>query len=277
MLFLTFLLLVAGFFIGGMAGIIIALVFSLLMNFVVYWFSDSIALAMARAKEVSPDQARELHAIVEEQARLAGLPKPRVCIIENDSPNAFATGRSPKHAAVAVTTGIMRILNRQELSGVVAHELAHVGNRDTLIMTVAAAVAGAIAMLAWMAQWSVFLGGGQRDERGSPYGPAIAIIGLIVVAIVMPLAATLVRLAISRAREYQADATAARRSGVPWALADALQKLDAEVHRKPMKVNAATSHMYIVNPLKASTVAGLFSTHPPIEERVRRLKEMRPY
>lgn len=278
LLVLTGLLLAVGS-IWGTSGIIVALVFSLIMNLGVYWFSDKIALSMARAKEVSRDEAPELHYIVEEQARLAGLPKPRVYIIENDSPNAFATGRSPKHAAVAVTTGITGILSRQELGGVIAHELAHVGNRDTLIMAVTAAIAGAITWIAIMARWSMLFGGfgGRGSGRQSPYGAIIAIGGLLVVAIVMPLAATLIRLAISRAREYQADATGARTSGTPWALADALEKLEAGAKRRPMKVNEATSHLFIVNPLSGRTIVSLFSTHPPIEERVRRLREMRLY
>jgi heat shock protein HtpX len=217
---------------------------------------------------------------VDEQVQLAGLPKPRVYLIDNDSPNAFATGRNPNHAAVAVTTGIMRILNRQELGGVIAHELAHVGNRDTLIMTVVATIAMTITWIAFIARWSMLFGGfGGRGYggRGNQYGAMIAIAGLIVVAIVLPIAALLIRLAISRAREYQADATGARTSHAPWALADALEKLEAGSRRRPMKINEATSHLFIVNPLSGGTVASLFSTHPPIAERVKRLREMRTF
>jgi len=278
MMVLMGLLVVAGYFISGsMMGVYVALGFSLLMNFGVYWFSDRIALKMTKAREVSPEEARELHFIVEEQARLAGLPKPRVYIIENDSPNAFATGRNPKHAAVAVTTGIQRILSQQELGGVVAHELAHIGNRDTLIMTIAAAVASAIAWIAIMARFSMFFGGFGGRGRQNQFGVVIYIIALLVIAIVMPLAATLVRLAISRAREYQADATGARISGSPWALADALEKLEAGSRRRPMQVSESASHLFIVNPLKGGTVAKLFSSHPPIQERVKRLRQTRPY
>lgn len=277
---LTGLLLVAGYFLGGMTGIIIALVFSLVMNFGAYWFSDRIALRMSGAREVSQQEAPDLHRAVEEQARQAGLPKPRVYLIDNDSPNAFATGRDPKHAAVAVTRGIIRILNRQELGGVIAHELAHVGNRDTLIMTVVATIAMAITWIAIMARWSMLFGGfGGRSYGGrqSPYGPLIAIGGMLVVAIVLPIAALLIRMAISRAREYQADATGARTSHSPWALADALEKLEAGARRRPMKVNEATSHLFIVNPLSGRTVASLFSTHPPITERVKRVRAMRAF
>lgn len=277
---LSGLLVIAGYFLSGqrMEGAIVALVISLIMNLAVYWYSDKIALAMSRAREVSRENAPDLHYIVEEQARLAGIPKPRVYIIESESPNAFATGRSPKHAAVAVTTGIMRILNKQELGGVIAHELAHIGNRDTLIMTIAAAIAGAITWLAIMARWSMIFGGfGGGRSRENQMGAVIGIVALLVIAIVMPLAATLVRLAISRAREYQADATGARTSRAPWALADALEKLDAGVRQRPMQVNEATSHLFIVNPLKGGTVASLFSTHPPIAERVQRLRNMRAY
>ena len=276
---LTGLLLVAGYFLGGMTGIIIALVFSLVMNFGAYWFSDRIALRMTGAREVSEQEAPELHRTVEEQARLAGLPKPKVCLIDSDSPNAFATGRNPKHAAVAVTRGIIRTLNRQELGGVIAHELAHVGNRDTLIMTVVATVAMAIMWIAMMARWSMLFGGfgGRGGGRQNAYGPLIAIGGMLLVAIILPIAAMLIRMAISRAREYHADATGARTSRSPWALADALEKLESGARRRPMKVNEATSHLFIVNPLSGGTVASLFSTHPPIAERVKRIRAMRPF
>lgn len=277
MILLSVLLVMGGYFVGGMGGMTFALIISLGMNFFAYWFSDKLALMMAGAKEVSQEEAPDLHSIVEEQARLANLPKPRVYMIESDSPNAFATGRNPQHAAVAVTTGIMRILNKDELSGVLAHEMAHVSNRDTLIMTVAAALAGAITYLAMMARWSMMFGGmgGGRDRRGGG-GAAVGILGLLVVAIILPLAAILVRTAISRAREYHADSTGARNSRNPWALANALEKLEQETKRKPMKVNEAVSHLFIVNPLSGFS-ATMFSTHPPLQKRIARLREMRGY
>lgn len=273
MIVLSGLLLMAGALIGGTGGIIIALVFSLLMNLGAYWFSDKLAIAMTGAKEVSYEQDTELHRLVEEQALQARLPKPRVYVVNSDSPNAFATGRDPKHAAVAVTTGIRRLLTRQELGGVLAHEMAHVGNRDTLIMAMVAAIAGAITWIAMMARFAMFFGGGNsRDNRG---GSPVALIGLIVVAILLPIAAVLIRLAISRAREFQADATGARTSGTPWALASALEKLEAGAHARPMKVNEAASHLFIVNPLSGKAMVNLFSTHPPVQERVRRLQSMK--
>ena len=278
MILLSSLLVIAGYYMGGIGGMIFALIFSLAMNFFTYWYSDKLALRMAGAKEVSQDEAPDLHFIVEEQARQAQLPKPRVYLIENDSPNAFATGRNPQNAAVAATTGIMRILNRDELAGVLAHEMAHVGNRDTLIMTVAAAIAGAITFLAMMARWSMIFGGmgggfgGGR--RGGGQGAAVGIIGMLVVAIMLPLAAVLVRAAISRAREYQADATGAYHSRHPLALASALEKLELETQRKPMKVNEAVSHLFIVNPLSGFS-ATMFSSHPPLQKRISRLREMR--
>ena len=267
------LLVMAGYFLGGPTGMVIALVLSVGMNFMAYWHSDKLALRMAGAKEVTPQDAPGLHSIVEEQAMLSGLPKPRVYLIENDSPNAFATGRSPQKAAVAATTGIMRILKRDELAAVMAHEMAHVGNRDTLIMTVAASVAGAITFLAMMARFSMLFGGMRRGGGGGQ-GAMIGLIGMLVVAILLPLAAMLVRSAISRAREYQADTTGAQNCRNPLALANALEKLEAGSHRRPMKVNEAVSHLFIVNPLSGITAA-LFSTHPPIRDRVARLRQMR--
>ena len=266
---LTGLLLLVGGIIGGEAGIIIALVFALGMNFFAYWFSDRIALAMTHARPITDQEDPELYHLVGDQARLAGLPMPKVYEIQSDSPNAFATGRNPKHATVAVTTGIRRILTREELGAVLAHEMAHVGNRDTLIMTVVATIAGAISMLAMIAQFSAIFGGMGGRERGGN------IIGLLVVAIVMPIAATLIRLAISRAREFQADATGARTSGNPEALARALEKLEMGAQARPMKVAEAASHLFIVNPLRGGGISRLFSTHPPTGERVRRLREMR--
>ncbi|MDA0988342.1 MAG: zinc metalloprotease HtpX [Chloroflexi bacterium] len=276
MIVLSVLLVSAGYFMGGMGGMIFALIFSFGMNFFAYWYSDKLALRMAGAKEVSQEEAPDLHFIVEEQAMLSNLPKPRVYLIENDSPNAFATGRNPSHAAVAATTGIMRILNRDELSAVLAHEMAHVGNRDTLIMTVAAAMAGAITFLAMMARWSMIFGGLGRGRRSGGNGAMVGIVGLLVVAILLPLAAVLVRAAISRAREYQADATGAKNCRNPWALANALEKLETETHRTPMKVNEAVSHLFIANPLIGFS-ATMFSTHPPMQERISRLRDMRGY
>ena len=276
MLVMSGLLLFAGSFFGT-TGIIIALVIALGVNFFAYWSSDKLALRMAHALEVSSEDDRELHQIVEEQADQASIPKPKVYVINSDSPNAFATGRNPKHAAIAVTTGIRRLLNREELGAVIAHELAHVGNRDTLIMTMVATMAMAIGMIATFAQFAMLFGGFGGRGKG--------IIGLLVVAIVLPLVATLVRLAISRTREFQADAKGGRTSGNPHALASALEKLEMGTHQRPMKVNASVAHLYIVNPLKSdpstqSAVGGgafsrLFSTHPPISERTRRLRNMR--
>ena len=276
LLILSGLLMVAGYVImGGVIGIIIGLAIALPMNFFAYWSSDKMALRMAHAHEVTREQDAELFNIVEEQAIKAGLPMPRVYAIDNDSPNAFATGRNPKHAAVAVTTGIRRILNRQELGGVLAHEMAHVGNRDTLIMTIVATMVMAIAMIAMIGRFAMFFGGfgGRGGGRGG--NAYIGIIGLLVVAIVMPLLAGLVRAAVSRAREFQADATGARTSGEPDALASALEKLAMGVKQHPMEVNQAVSHLFIVNPLSGGGMANLMSTHPPMEERIRRLRNLR--
>ena len=268
---LTGMLLLIGGAVGGEGGIIIAVFFAVIMNFGAYWFSDRIALSMAHAHPVTEQEDPELYRIVAEQASMANLPMPKVYEIDSESPNAFATGRSPKKATVAVTTGIRHILNREELGAVLAHEMAHVGNRDTLIMAVVATIAGAISMLAFMAQISAIFGGmgGDRDRGGG-------IIGLLVVAIVMPIAAGLVRAAISRTREYQADAAGARTSGNPYALASALEKLEMGSQARPMKVAEGASHLFIVNPLSGRTMASLFSTHPPIAERVRRLRDIRP-
>ena len=271
MMVMSGLLVVIGFAIGGVPLLIVFLFLALAMNFFAYWSSDKIALKMAHAHPVTEQEDPELYSIVAEQAALSKLPMPKVYEIDSESPNAFATGRNPQHATVAVTTGIRQILNREELGGVLAHEMAHVGNRDTLIMAVVATIAGAISMLAFMAQISAIFGGmgGGRDRGGS-------IIGLLVIAIVMPLAAGLVRAAISRTREYQADTTGAQTSGNPFALASALSKLEQGSRERPMKVAEGASHLFIVNPLSGRSMASWFSTHPPIEERVRRLQEMRP-
>ncbi|MBA2848414.1 heat shock protein HtpX [Thermosulfuriphilus ammonigenes] len=267
---LTGLFLVVGQAIGGRQGAILALVIAGFMNFFAYWFSDRLALAMSGAQPVSPSQAPELHAIVERLARTAGIPKPRVYIIPTQTPNAFATGRNPSHAAVAVTEGILHILDWNELEGVLAHELAHIKNRDVLISSVAAVIAGAISYLAQMAQWALIFGGFRRDEDDDVGGT----IGAVVMMIIAPIAAALIQFAISRSREYLADATGAKICRCPMALASALKKLEEWNRRVPMQVNPAQAQMFIVNPLSGEALMRLFSTHPPIEDRVRRLVEM---
>ena len=270
---LTGMLLLIGGAVGGQVGIVIALFFALALNFGAYWFSDKIALGMAHAKPITREDDPEFYDLVAEQARRANMPMPKVYEIDDPSPNAFATGRNPQNAAVAATTGIRRILTRDELAGVMAHEMAHVGNRDTLIMTIVATIAGAISMLAFMAQFAAIFGsfGGHSDDDE---GGGTNIVGLLIIAIVMPIAATIIRLAISRAREYQADQTGAHNCGDPDALARALEKLEMGSEMRPMKVNEAASHLFIVNPLSGKSMARLFSTHPPIEERCRRLRAM---
>jgi heat shock protein HtpX len=272
---LTALLLLIGQALAGRQGLYLALFMALIMNFVGYWFSDKIALAMSGAREVSQDQAPDLHQMVERLSVQAGLPKPRVCIIPQDTPNAFATGRNPEHAAVAVTEGILRILKPQELEGVLAHELAHIKNRDILISSVAAVMAGAISHLAMMAQWGAMFGMGRSDDDEGGGGGG-NMIGALLMAIVAPMAAMLIQMAISRSREYVADATGARIIGAGRPLANALLKLEEYNKQIPMQVNPATAQMYIVNPLSGGSVLRLFSTHPPIEERVARLMAMRP-
>ena len=284
MMLMGALLLLVGTLLGGMTGLIIALGFAVALNFFSYWFSDKLALRMTGAHEVSPEDAPDLHMIVDDQVTRAQIPKPKVYIIQNDSPNAFATGRSPKKASIAATTGIIQLLTREELGGVIAHELAHVGNRDTLIMTMVATAASAIGMIAFMAQFALIFGGfGGRGRGGGGYGSAIGIGALLLIAIVVPLLATLVRLAVSRTREFQADATGAKTSGNPWALADGLEKLETWSKRVPMEANQAVAHLYIVEPLHGKSMSflngqgmmRLFSTHPPIADRVRRLRSMR--
>jgi heat shock protein HtpX len=268
---LTVLLVLVGRALAGTSGMLVMLAFALVMNVVSYWFSDKIVLAMNGAHPVGPHEAPELYALVAEVARTARLPMPRVYIVDSPTPNAFATGRDPSHAAVAVTTGIMRLLTPRELRAVLAHELGHVRNRDTLIMTVVAVIAGAITAIANMAQWSMFFGGfgGHRDDEGP--NPIAAVLMIILA----PLAAMLIQLAISRTREYEADATGARLSDDPLALASALEKLQAGVAAYPMtNANPATASLYIVNPLSGQALANLFSTHPPIPERVARLRAM---
>ncbi|MBI4328365.1 MAG: zinc metalloprotease HtpX [Chloroflexi bacterium] len=269
LLVLGFLFLATGYLLGGRAGLVMGLVLSLAMNFFAYWFSDKLALAMNHARKVTPEEEPVLHSVVETLTRQAGMPMPEVYVIDSDSPNAFATGRDPQHAAVAATRGLLNTLTREELEGVMAHELSHVGNRDTLIMSVVAVIAGAISMVAMMARFGMMFGGGRDRENGGGN-----IISLLVVAIVMPLAALLVQLAISRAREYQADSSGALLSRKPLALASALEKLQRGVQRQPMQVPEGAAHLFIVNPLSGRQMANLFSTHPPLEERVARLREM---
>ncbi|MFC1523641.1 zinc metalloprotease HtpX [Thermodesulfobacteriota bacterium] len=267
---LTGLFMIAGQALGGQSGMMIALFMALAMNFFAYWYSDKMALKMSRAREISPAEAPQLHSLVENLAHKAGLPKPRVYIMPGETPNAFATGRNPDHSAVAVTEGILKILSTDELEGVLAHELAHIKNRDILISSIAAVMAGAISYLATMAQWAMIFGGGSRDDDDGPGG----LVMMIVMMIVAPLAAALIQMAISRSREYLADATGARICGQPLSLANALGRLEESNHRLPMDVNPATAQMYIVNPLTAGTMANLFSTHPPIQERIKRLKAL---
>jgi heat shock protein HtpX len=268
---LTGLLMAIGSAIGGRNGLMIALVFAGIMNFVGYWFSDKIALAMSGAQPVSENEAPDLYRLVRELCLRANLPLPRLYVIPSPTPNAFATGRNPEHSAVAVTSGIMNILSRDELEGVIAHELAHVKNRDILISSVAAVVAGAITQLAHMAQFAMIFGGMGRDRDDNDGG---GLLGGIAMMIIGPIAAMLIQMAISRSREYQADATGAQFCGRPQSLANALMKLEHGNRRLPMDVNPAQAQMYIVNPLTGGGIANLFSTHPPMAERVKRLQEM---
>jgi heat shock protein HtpX len=267
---LTGLLMLIGGLVGGRHGVQIALIFAVAMNFFSYWFSDKMVLAAYGAKPIDASSAPEVFAIVQELALQAHIPMPRLYLIDSDTPNAFATGRNPNHAAVAVTRGIMRICTRDELKGVLAHELSHVINRDILTSSIAATLAGAVMMLGTMARWGAIFGGfGGRDEdeRGG-------IIGLVVAAILAPIAASLIQLAISRTREYQADASGAKLSHNPLLLANALRKLENANERMPLDAGPATAHLFIVNPLSAEGMSRLFSTHPPIEERIRRLEQM---
>ena len=267
---LTALFVVIGYALGGQQGMVVAFAFAVAMNMFSYWFSDKIVLAMYGARPISEAEAPRLYAIVRRLATRAQIPMPPVYLIPTDAPNAFATGRSPDHAAVAVTEGIMRILDEDELEGVLAHELSHVRNRDVLISTIAATIAGAITYLAHMMQWAAFFGGGRSsddEEGGSPWA-------MLLLAILAPFAAMLVQLAVSRAREYQADASGARLAGRSSGLAKALEKLETAARAEPMPANPATAHLFIVNPLSGQTLMRLFSTHPPIEERVRRLRAM---
>jgi heat shock protein HtpX len=279
---LTSILVAIGYVIGGVGGLVVFLVLAGIMNFIAYWMSDKIALRMAGAKEVTAEEQPRLHAMVEELSSLAGTPKPKIYVIDTPTPNAFATGRNPKKAVVAVTTGIQRILSERELRGVMAHELGHVRNRDILVSTIVATVAGAITLIANIMQWSLIFGG--RD-RNNPMG----LIGVLATIILAPIAAMIVQTAISRQREYGADESGAKLIHDPDALADALLKLQQGNQLHPMKVNAAAAHLFIVSPLRSNAhgqgygpqapaaafgLGGLFSTHPPIEKRVERLRRM---
>ena len=273
---LTVLFVLVGQMLGGQAGMFIALILALVMNGIAYWFSDSIALRMAGAQEVSEVEAPGLHSLVTELAIYAGLPKPRVYVIDSPSPNAFATGRDPAHAAVAVTTGILQLLSERELAGVLAHELAHIKNRDTLISTIVAVLAGSITMLADMAQWSLLFGGFGRHEEDEESG--LNPLATLIMIIVAPIAAMLIQFAISRQREFAADALGAQIVGDPLPLANALRKLELGVELQPMLgTNPALAPLYIVHPFNAGGLMSLFSTHPPIAERIARLMLMERY
>ena len=271
---LTALLVFVGQLLGGAQGATIALAFSLIINVISYWFSDKIVLASYNAKPLGEAEAPQVYRVVREIASRIHIPMPKLYLIPTETPNAFATGRSPKHAAVAVTAGLVDLMSEDELKGVLAHELSHVTNRDTLVSTVAASLAGAIMWLAHMARWSLWFGGG-RDREDRNGGAAQAIV-LLVLVILAPIAAMLIQLAISRSREYGADETGAHLAGTPYGLASALEKLQQFNRRSPMpNASPATAHLFIVNPLSASSIATLFSTHPPIEKRIARLRGMR--
>jgi len=265
-------MLIGGWF-GGQNGVVIAFLFAMAMNFGSYWFSDKIVLRMYHAQPVSESEAPELYRMVKDLALRASMPMPRVYIIPEETPNAFATGRNEQHAVVAVTEGLLRILSRDELEGVLSHEMTHIRNRDILIGSIAATLAGAIVMLANMAQWAAMFGGGGHDDDEGGGGN---ILGLIVMAMLAPIAATLIQMAISRSREFLADEGGARISGKPYSLAGALSKLSQASRALPMQANPSTAHMFIVNPLTGRSLLNLFSTHPPIEERIARLRSMRP-
>jgi heat shock protein HtpX len=267
---LTGLLVVVGSALGGTSGMVIAFALAVAMNMGAWWFSDKLALSMSGAKPASESEQPELHRMVETLSTRAGIPKPAVYLIESEAPNAFATGRSPEKGAVAVTTGLLRLLDRDEVAGVIAHELAHIRHRDTLISSIVATIAGVITMLANMAQWALLFGGfggSDDDDNGG------SVFGSLIMIILAPIAALLIQLAISRSREYAADAGGAQILGDPHPLATALEKLETTSRQVPMEVNPATSHLYIVNPLHGG-LAGLFSTHPSTQERVARLRAM---
>lgn len=265
---MTVLIVFIGRLLGGQQGMIFAFLLAIGMNFFSYFYSDKIVLKMYRAQEVTPAENPSIFSIVSELARNAQLPMPRIYIIPEDTPNAFATGRNPKHAVVAVTRGLLNLMNRDEIRGVLAHEMAHIKNRDILIGSIAATMAGAIMIVAQMARWTAFFGGGSDDDEGG-----LGIIGLIAMSILAPIAAMLVQMAISRSREYHADSTGVSFTGQPSGLANALEKLGAYSGRIPMHTKKPnTAHMFIVNPLRGGNIANLFSTHPPLQERIARLR-----
>ena len=269
--FLTLLFVFFGDLLGGQNGMMTAFVFACFMNLGAYWFSDKVVLAMYRAQPLPEQEAPEVYAIVRELTQKMNVPMPQIFLIPTAAPNAFATGRNPEHAVVAVTQGILDLLGKEELKGVLAHELAHVQHRDILISSIAATLAGAISMLASMLRYALMFGGNRRDERGEEANPLV----LLAMSIVIPFAALLIQLAVSRSRESDADEEGGVSCGNPLYLASALKKLDAESKRIPMReVNPATSHLFIVNPLKGDAFAKLFSTHPPIEERIARLEKL---
>ncbi len=264
---LTLLLMMIGRAFGGQNGMVIALGIAVVMNFIAYFFSDKISLATYRAQPVTREQLPRVYSVVERLTQKIGIPMPKMYVIPTDSPNAFATGRNPQHASVSVTHGILNLLNDEELEGVLAHELGHVNNRDILISSIAATLAGAVTMLANMGKWAMIFGGfGGRDERDR--GGGLAALFMLIVA---PIAAMLIQLAVSRSREYQADASGAHYTGNPYALASALRKLDAYSRRIPMAASPSTAHLFIIQPLLGVNVGNLFSTHPPIAKRIERL------
>lgn len=264
---LTLLLVLLGRAFGGQNGMILAFVIAAVTNFIAYFFSDKIALATYRAQPVTREQLPRVYEVVERLTQRAGLPLPKIYVIPTDSPNAFATGRNPQHASVAVTHGILNLLNDEELEGVLGHELGHVRNRDILISSIAATIAGAVTMLASMGRWAMIFGGmGGRDDRDR--GGGLAALFMLIVA---PIAAMLIQLAVSRSREYEADSTGARFTGNPYALASALKKLDAYSRRLPLAASPSTAHLFIVQPVLGMNVGNLFSTHPPIAKRIERL------
>jgi heat shock protein HtpX len=265
---LTGLFLFIGGMAGGRSGMVIALIFAGILNIAAYWFSDKIVLRVYRAQPVSEAEAPEIHYLVEEVAQNADIPKPRVFIMDDDSPNAFATGRNPRHGVVALTTGIINSMNREQLKGVIAHEMSHIRHRDTLIQSVAATIAGAIMFLAYQMRWFAFLGGGGDDDEGG------GILGLLLMSILAPIAALLIQMAISRSREYKADKGAAELTGNPEGLASALEKLGYYSKRIPMHATTQTAHLFIISPLSGKGLMNIFSTHPPLEKRVARLREM---
>lgn len=265
---LTVLLVMAGDALGGRQGMLLAFGFAVAMNGAAYWWSDRIVLRMYRAREVGPAEAPDLYRLTEELARKAGLPTPRLALIPSETPNAFATGRNPAHAVVAITTGLLRHLEPEEIRGVLAHELAHIKHRDILIASLAAVMAGAIGMLASMARFALIFGGHRgREGGGNPFA-------MLIMLIVMPLAALLVQMAVSRSREYHADEAAARFVGSPRPLMRALKRLEAAAQRLPLEANPATAHLFIVNPLRGGGVLSLFSTHPPVDKRIARLQAL---